>query len=52
MVLDEYGEPLVLLIVGGTLGYRPGPEHPAHLQAKVVVQVPGSVLVNHKEPSP
>ena len=42
---------LVRGVVGEALGDGPGPKHPVHLKAKVEVQPPGGMLVNHEQAS-
>jgi hypothetical protein len=49
MVLDVDGETFLRRVVGGSLGYGPGAEHPFHFEPQIEMQPPGSVLVNDKE---
>src|SRR5580693_1348002 len=48
MILHLHGQPLVRRIERRSLGHRPRLQHAFHLQAKVVMQPRGSVLLHHK----
>jgi hypothetical protein len=49
MIFSLNGQTFVLGIYRRPLGDSPGFEHPLHLQAKVVVQTSGLVLLDHKD---
>jgi hypothetical protein len=52
MILDVHREALVVGVVGGTLGHRPGPEDAFHLEPEIEVQAPRGVLVDDEESAP
>ena len=49
MVLDVDGQALFLGLQRGPLGHRPALQHAVHLQTNVVMQAPGSVLLNDEQ---
>ena len=49
MILDLDRHALVAGIERGTLGHRPGLQHPIELEAKVVVQSSRRVLLHHEQ---
>ena len=51
MVFDVHGEPLVVHVVRRTLRNGPGPQHAAHLEAKIEVEIARGVLVDDEQPS-
>jgi hypothetical protein len=51
MVLDVNGQPLLLGSERGALRHRPALEHAVHLQAHVVVQAAGGVLLDDEQPA-
>jgi hypothetical protein len=49
MIFHQNRQALVRHVVGGALGNRPGTEHPIHLEAKIEVEIPGGMLVDHEQ---
>jgi hypothetical protein len=49
VVLDVHGEPFVVRVVRRTLGHGPRPQHAAHLEPQIEVQIPRGVLVNDEQ---
>ena len=48
MILDLHGEALVGRIERRPLGHGPGFQHAFHLQAKIIVQARGVMLLHHE----
>ena len=51
MVLDHHGEPLVGGIKRRSLGYRPRAQHAFHLEAEIVMESGGGVLLHDEHPA-
>ncbi|MNV22051.1 hypothetical protein D3C71_1130080 [compost metagenome] len=51
VILDLDGQPLVAGIEGWSSGHRPGFEYPIELEAKIVMQPSGVVLLDHEPPA-
>ena len=49
VVLDVHRQPAHARVQAGSLGHRPTLEHLAELQAQVIMQSPGVVLLDHEE---